>query len=84
MNYYQPYPYRDHHMMDKIKQYMIVEPYVIQALNSLRSKEVIIETTRGSIRGVVLDVKPDHVVLMAGDSQFFMRICEIIWIMPES
>ncbi|MFZ3590315.1 YuzF family protein [Bacillus sp. DJP31] len=64
-------------------QWMVVEPYVLQALMTLMGKEVVLETSRGNIRGVVMDVKPDHVVLQAGDSTFFIRLCEVIWIMPE-
>ncbi|WP_226536392.1 DUF2642 domain-containing protein [Fictibacillus halophilus] len=33
---------------------------------------------------VVLYAKPDHVVIQEHDSTFFVRLREIVWIMPES
>ena len=63
---------------------VVVEPYVYSALQSLIGKRVVIDTTRGSVNGIVRDAKPDHVVIQERDSTFFVRICEIVWIMPES
>lgn len=63
---------------------VVVEPYVYSALYSLIGKRVVLDTTRGSVSGVVVDAKPDHVVLQEYDSKFFVRIREIVWIMPES
>lgn len=65
-------------------QYMVIEPYVYHTLRSIVGTEVVIETTRGSIRGNLKDVKPDHVVLAAGDSSFFIRTAEVIWVMPDN
>ncbi|MDF2606907.1 MAG: hypothetical protein K0S34_1102 [Bacillales bacterium] len=65
-------------------QVVVVEPYVYAALMSLVGKRVVIDTSRGPVNGVVLDVKPDHVVIKEHDSTFFLRTCEIVWIMPES
>lgn len=60
-----------------------VDPYVVEALMSIKGKNVVLETTRGNINGCVADVKPDHVVLDTRGRKFFVRICEIVWIMPE-
>lgn len=65
-------------------QVSVVDPYVVRALVSLMGSQVIVETSRGNLRGIVRDVKPDHVVLLVGDENFFVRICEIIWVMPEA
>jgi len=65
-------------------QVVVVEPFVYAALHSLIGKRVVIDTSRGSINGVLEDAKPDHVVIQEYDSTFFVRTCEIIWIMPES
>ncbi|MCT2535179.1 YuzF family protein [Aquibacillus koreensis] len=62
---------------------MVVEPYVYQAATSLVGKYAVIETTRGSISGEVIDAKPDHIALKQRDSIFFVRLCEIVWIMPD-
>ncbi len=64
------------------QMYSLVDPYVYQALHSMIGCELVIETTRGNIRGKVADVKPDHVVLLTGNTSFFVRIQEIIWFMP--
>lgn len=64
-------------------QYMLVEPFVYQTLMSIKGSTVVVETSRGSIRGILRDVKPDHIVLFEGDSNFFVRSAEIIWVMPD-
>ncbi len=60
-----------------------VDPYVFATLESVKGKEVVIETVRGNLRGKVKDVKIDHVVIQSKDSNFFVRIQQIVWIMPE-
>jgi hypothetical protein len=62
---------------------VVVEPYVYSALRNLIGKRVVLDTTRGSVSGIVRDAKPDHVVVQEHDSTFFVRIREIVWIMPE-
>lgn len=64
-------------------QVMVMEPYVLEAARGLIGKYVVVETTRGSISGTLLDAKPDHLVIQQRDSSFFVRLCEIIWIMPD-
>lgn len=61
----------------------MVDPFVVQRLQTVIGKELIVQTTKDTIRGILKDVKPDHVVLMAGDSPFFIRIQQIVSIMPE-
>lgn len=61
----------------------IVDPYVFQTLQSVIGKTLVIQTVRDSTRGVLKDVKPDHIVLQAGDSTFFIRIQQIVTIMPD-
>ncbi|OAB30336.1 hypothetical protein PMSD_20780 [Paenibacillus macquariensis subsp. defensor] len=60
-----------------------VDPYVVEALKCVLGKPVVLETTRGALNGCVVEVKPDHVVLETRGRKFFVRICEIVWIMPE-
>ncbi|MRN52862.1 DUF2642 domain-containing protein [Paenibacillus sp. LC-T2] len=60
-----------------------VDPYVVETLRSLGGKWVHLETTRGRIEGCIVDCKPDHVVLDNRGKKIFVRICEIVWIMPE-
>nr|WP_259391889.1 YuzF family protein [Paenibacillus thiaminolyticus] len=60
-----------------------VDPCVVEALMCQIGNVVILETTRGRIDGCVLDVKQDHVLLEQRKKKFFVRIAEIVWIMPE-
>nr|WP_246880049.1 YuzF family protein [Bacillus suaedae] len=69
---------------DSPMQVMLVEPYVYATLRSIIGKRVVIDTSRGPVNGMIRDVKPDHVVIQEYDSTFFVRISEIIWVMPES
>ncbi|WP_216828431.1 YuzF family protein [Alkalihalobacterium elongatum] len=62
---------------------MLYDPYVVETLQSVKGREILVETSRGSIRGDLVDVKPDHIVLSTNDTSFFIRIQEIIWIMPN-
>jgi hypothetical protein len=60
----------------------MVDPFVIQTLQTVIGKELVVETTKDTIRGVLREVKPDHVMLLAGNSPFFVRIQQIVSIMP--
>lgn len=64
-------------------QVVVVEPYVLEAAGTLIGCFVVVETTRGSISGTLIDAKPDHLVIQQRDSAFFVRVCEIVWIMPD-
>ncbi|ULO10464.1 DUF2642 domain-containing protein [Paenibacillus sp. 19GGS1-52] len=74
------------HQMHQMPQSIVVypvDPYVVETLRSVIGKHVLLETTRGGISGCVVDVKPDHVVLETRGRNFYVRISEIVWIMPE-
>ncbi|WP_407272098.1 YuzF family protein [Radiobacillus sp. PE A8.2] len=77
--------YNNYGMMEPMQTqyYTMVDPYVINTLQSVLGKMLLIETTKDSIRGKLMDVKPDHIVLLAGDSTFFIRIQQIVTIMPD-
>jgi hypothetical protein len=60
----------------------LVDPFVVQTLQSVVGSQVVVQTTKDSVRGIVQDVKPDHVVIHVNGTPFFVRIQEIIWIMP--
>jgi len=62
-----------------------VDPYVVTTLNTIIGSKVVVETVRGSLQGNLLDVKPDHIVVgepCGGDSKFFIRIQQIVYVMP--
>ena len=60
----------------------MIDPFVIQTLQSVIGKDLVVETTKDSIRGTLKDVKPDHIMIMAGNTPFFIRIQQIVTIMP--
>ncbi len=63
--------------------FTLVDPFLASTLNSLVGNILIVQTTKDTIRGKLREVKPDHIVLLAGDSTFFIRIQEIVSIMPD-
>jgi hypothetical protein len=65
-------------------QVIVIEPFVYEALRSLIGKRAVLDTTRGSVSGIVVDARLDHVVIQEHDSTFYVRLREIVWIMPES
>ncbi len=67
---------------DEVPMQAFYDPYVYETLQSIVGKTVVIETEIGSVHGEIKDVKPDHVVLESHAKLFFVRIKEIIWIMP--
>lgn len=44
---------------------------------------VVIETNRGTIRGTLVEVQPDHVVIEVSGRFYFVRIQQINWVMPS-
>ncbi|MFD2670907.1 YuzF family protein [Marinicrinis sediminis] len=64
----------------------LVDPYVYQTLLTVKGKSIVVDTVRGSIRGTLAEVQPDHIVLQEpkGTSTFFVRIAQIVWVMPET
>ncbi|MFD7522548.1 YuzF family protein [Paenibacillus chitinolyticus] len=60
-----------------------IDPYVYLTLRTIVGRGVVVETVRGSNRGVLTDVKPDHVVVQEDGKKFFIRTAQIIWVMPE-
>ncbi|RXJ04298.1 DUF2642 domain-containing protein [Anaerobacillus alkaliphilus] len=61
----------------------LVDPYVYQTLQTVMRRTVVVQTSEGSIRGVLVDVKPDHVVVDVSGSPFFIRTQCIVWVKPE-
>lgn len=80
--YYNPYNEKRNQSYDA--QYLtFVDPFVVKRLQSVVGKDLVVETTKDTIRGVLVEVQPDHIALSAGgDSTFFVRIQQIVSIMP--
>lgn len=58
------------------------DPYVYQTLMSFVGNPVVVQTVRGSVRGNLTHVLPDHIVVEMGGSSFFIRTQQIIWVSP--
>ncbi|MEC0303194.1 YuzF family protein [Terribacillus saccharophilus] len=60
-----------------------VDPYVYQTLQGVRTKQIVVETVRGSVTGKLITVRPDHIVVESGGSSFFIRTAQIVWVIPR-
>ncbi|WP_236560908.1 DUF2642 domain-containing protein [Pontibacillus sp. HMF3514] len=79
--YYRQQPQNDNQWMNP--QYTtVIDPFVVVRLQLLRGKNLIVETTKDTIRGELVEIQPDHAVLQIGDSLFFVRIQQIVSFMP--
>ncbi|PLR86766.1 hypothetical protein CVD25_18245 [Bacillus canaveralius] len=61
----------------------VSDPYVYQTLMSVVGNPVVVQTVRGSVRGTLRNVKPDHIVVEMGGNPFFIRTQQIIWVVPN-
>jgi len=84
------HPYANPMMQEEYNRRMInyttvIDPFVIEALKTVLGRSVVIETVRGNLQGVLVDVKPDHIVVRphGNDTTFFVRIQQIVYIMPD-
>ena len=85
--YYQQY---ENPMMKENNRIMInyttvIDPFVVETLKTLIGRSVVIETVRGNLQGILVDVKPDHIVVrpQGNGTTFFVRIQQIVYIMPD-
>ncbi|WNF34999.1 YuzF family protein [Bacillaceae bacterium IKA-2] len=80
MNNYQN---QQQHQDNSMQMVTFVDPYVYQTLQTVLGKTLVVQTTEGNIRGQLIDVKPDHIVVDVSGSSFFIRIQSIVWVMPQ-
>ncbi|MBU2701250.1 hypothetical protein Ga0466249_002364 [Sporomusaceae bacterium BoRhaA] len=59
-----------------------VEPSWLKRLISVMGMEVVVETTRNSLYGKLLEVEHDHIELQIGHRVTFIRCQQIISVMP--
>jgi hypothetical protein len=57
-------------------------PYIYEAFSRFQGQSIAVQTTRGSVRGVLRAVMPDHIVVQMGGSPFYVRTEQIIWFHP--
>jgi hypothetical protein len=58
------------------------DPYVYQTLMTIVGQTVTVQTIRGSVRGSLKTVMPDHIVVESNETPFFIRTQQIIWVFP--
>ncbi|MBU9713780.1 YuzF family protein [Evansella tamaricis] len=83
--YEQNYAYQNqerHGHGSEVEYVSLYDPFVVQSLQNIIGREIVVETSKGSVRGKLADVKPDHVVVQTKESTFFVRIQEVVWVMP--
>ncbi|AWC33032.1 MULTISPECIES: YuzF family protein [Bacillus cereus group] len=61
----------------------LVDPYVVQTLQSIVGRRITVETIRGSVSGTLRSVKPDHITLEEKEILTFVRMQQIVWFTPE-
>ncbi|MBV5123498.1 YuzF family protein [Bacillus halotolerans] len=62
----------------------LVDPYVYQTIKKLIGSKFIIQTVRDTVRGRLIDVKPDHIIIEAArNSVFLISIQHIISVTPD-
>ncbi|XLG12420.1 Hypothetical protein ACI5QM_03948 [Bacillus subtilis] len=70
-------------MLKMSEKWKLSDPYVYQALMGLHNQSLAVQTTHGSVRGVLREVMPDHIVIMMGGTPFYVRTAQIIWFHRE-
>ncbi|MEC2075020.1 YuzF family protein [Metabacillus fastidiosus] len=68
--------------MDEIT-WKISDPYVFQSLQTVVGKPIVVQTVRGSVRGSLKKVVPDHIVVESAGNSFYIRTDQIIWVVPN-
>lgn len=78
-------PYHGAREARSIQPTFQMEPYLYHRLQQMEGLRVVVDTVRGSVNGVLVDAKPDHIVVQDSprNPPFFVRLCEIVWIMPN-
>ncbi|WP_373370377.1 YuzF family protein [Alkalicoccobacillus plakortidis] len=60
------------------------DPYLYSAASEYLNQMVEAQTTRGAVRGKLLDVQPDHLVIEMGGTPFYIRTQQIIWFFQQN
>jgi hypothetical protein len=52
------------------------------SLYPLMGRKVSVQTIRGSVTGRLTHIQSDHVVVQSGGAPFFIRMQQILWVVP--
>lgn len=66
-----------------MNHWYIGDSYLYRSLMSCVHHPITVQTTRGSVRGILRSVTPDHMVVEMGGNWFFIRTQQIIWFVPH-
>lgn len=67
---------------NRVEMHSLVDPYVYKEWQSFVGKAVTVQTARGSVRGILKQVLPDHIVVEVAGTPFYVRTQQIIWVFP--
>lgn len=56
------------------------DPYFYQTLLGLRSQNIVVNTTKNPLQGMLTAVMPDHLVVEVSGTPFYVRAQEIVWV----
>ncbi|RNA70442.1 YuzF family protein [Alteribacter keqinensis] len=84
-HYGQGYEQEDVRQEEGEVEYVVnYDPFVFETAQSVIGSKLVFQTTQGSVRGRLIDAKPDHVVVEQEGGTFFIRIQEIVWILVQN
>lgn len=64
----------------EVKMVNLVDQYLYQRLLSFRNMNVVINTTKNPLQGILSSVSPDYVQIEVSNTPFYVRIQEIVWV----
>lgn len=64
---------------DAVDMMSMVDPYFYDRLCEYVGSNVAVQIPRGTLQGKLAQVTPDHIVLVVGGANFYIRISEITW-----
>ncbi|WP_017184876.1 DUF2642 domain-containing protein [Alkalibacillus haloalkaliphilus] len=62
----------------------IIEPFMFYNLQGLNGSNVVVQTTQGAERGKLVEATPDHITMEVSGNYYFIRMQEIVWVMPTN
>ena len=64
----------------QVEMVNLVDSYLYHKLLSFRNMNIVINTTKNPLQGLLNSVSPDHVVIKVGNTPFYVRMQEIVWV----
>ncbi|WP_270181388.1 DUF2642 domain-containing protein [Alkalihalobacillus sp. CinArs1] len=64
-------------------RFACVDPYMLNRLYATLGKALLIQTRKDTLRGSLIHVQPDHIVLYDSGCEWIVHTEQIVLIMPE-